>query len=73
MIDWNAKIEIDRYKERVAQAERNYEVNQALYGDGPRPDASSKVLRLAGTLLVDLGKKLQRRGGKPALEPDSLS
>lgn len=64
-MNWQIDMTLDRYRERVAEAECNYHVQEALYGDRGGKDIASRLLSFTGGLLVSLGKRMQRSGGKP--------
>jgi hypothetical protein len=71
MIDWQARIIMDAYKARLAEAQYNYDTHQALYADIRSSDVPLKILRFAGVMLVSLGKRFQRWGGTPTEVPQN--
>ena len=72
MIDWQAKVALDRHRERLAKAERNYEVYEALHMERGERDIYSRFLKFTGLLLVDLGKRLQRWAGTQPTRPNRI-
>lgn len=62
-MDWQVRIVLDTYQERLEEAQRSYEVYEALYANRKGTEISSRVLRSTGLLFVGLGKRLQRRAG----------
>lgn len=69
IMDWEAQVALDRYRERLAEAQCNYDLQEALHVDRRGTDAPSRLLRFTGRMLVGLGKRLQRWGGWPASTP----
>lgn len=69
MMDWQVNITLDNYKERVREAERSYNVYQALHENCRNRDISSTIAWLGGQMLVDLGRRLLRWGGAPTDRP----
>ena len=64
-MDWYIRLALDEYKQRVEEGQRDHEFYQARFADRGNRSISSGILTLAGRLIVDLGKRLQRWGGTP--------
>lgn len=62
-MDWEVKMALDLYRERVADTQRNYDLHKDLYTYHKDSDLSSRLLRRSGSLFVALGRRLQRWGG----------
>lgn len=64
-MDWQIGMILEAHRERIKEAECAYHVREALYAGRSGSEISIKVMGRTGSLLVGMGKRLQRRGGTP--------
>ncbi|MEO8286011.1 MAG: hypothetical protein ABI670_06210 [Chloroflexota bacterium] len=60
-MDWQIKVAMDEYKDRVERALRDYDIKQAIKANRAEND-TSELSTLIGGQLVSIGKRLQRWG-----------
>jgi hypothetical protein len=73
MLDWQIKVAMDTYKERIDHALRDYEIQQAIKANRAEnnTNTSSTISTLIGGLLVGLGKRLQSWGATLTNSPQA--
>lgn len=59
MMNWQVEMALDKYRERLIEAQRDYEISEALHDDRKGTDKLSRLLRFTGLLLAGLGNRLQ--------------
>ena len=63
MVDWYINLELDRYNNRVREAERQYRIISALSETRGVNGLQSRAVVWLGSKLVEMGRSLQARGG----------
>ena len=60
-MDWQIKVAMNEYRDRVERALRDYDMKQAIKANQAE-DSAFDLSTLIGRLLVSMGRKLQRWG-----------